>query len=118
MWTHVAVMWIEAAINVAAEVVGAVEPRAGSDKHAVVEPLGPVVPIWGALVWCVVVEPIWANRLWPDIDGDRGGCRARDVQQNGNQGRKSKDFPIAHKFLSSLWRKAIQMPKVVMTGRD
>ena len=74
MWTNVAVTWIEAVINVAAEVVGAVEPRAGSDEHAAVEPLGPVVPIWGAVVWGPVIEAIWANRLWSDIDRDLSGC--------------------------------------------
>jgi len=47
MQTNVAVMWIETVINVAAEIMGAVEPRAGSDEHAAVEPLGPVVPILG-----------------------------------------------------------------------
>src|SRR5258708_6338228 len=92
MWTHVAVMWIVAVINVAAEVVGAVEPRAGSDEHAVVEPPGPVVPIWGAVVWRVVVVTIRAIRRSPDTDGDRSECRARDAQQSGDQGRKSKDF--------------------------
>jgi hypothetical protein len=51
MWTTVAVMWIEPVINVAAEVVGAMEPRAGSDEHAIGEPLGTIVPIWGAEVW-------------------------------------------------------------------
>src|SRR5216683_2097718 len=87
MWTPVAVMWIEAVINVAVEVVGAVEPRAGSDEHAPVEPLGPVVPIWGAGVWGEVVVAIRATRLCSDIDGDLGGCRARDDQHSGNQGR-------------------------------
>ncbi len=42
---HVAVMWIEAVINVTVEVVGAVEPGAGSDEDTAGEPLGPVVPI-------------------------------------------------------------------------
>jgi hypothetical protein len=102
MWTHVAVMWIEAAINVAAEVVGAVEPRAGSDKHAAVEPLGTVVPIWGALVWGGVVKAIRASRLWSDINGNLGGCRARNAQQSSNQGRKGKYFPITHKLLLTL----------------
>src|SRR5260370_40780515 len=112
MWTFVAVMWIEAVINVAAELVGAVEPRAGSDEHAVVEPLGPVVPVWGAGVWREVVEPIRANRLWPDIDGDPGGCRARDAQQSGNQSRKDKDFPVAHKFFSSFRKKQSRCQKL------
>jgi hypothetical protein len=79
MWTNVAVMWIEAVINVAVELVGAVEPRASSDEHATVEPLGPVVTIWGAVVWGEVVKAIRANRLWSDIDGDLGRCRPRDA---------------------------------------
>ena len=68
MWTSVAVMWIEAVINVAAELVRAMEPWATSDEHTAVEPLGPVVPIWGAFVWGVVVVAIRATRLWSDID--------------------------------------------------
>ena len=63
MWTNVAVMWIEAVINVAAEVVVAVEPRAGSDEHVAGEPFGTVVPIWGAVVWGEVVVAIRAIRL-------------------------------------------------------
>ena len=62
MWTNVAVMWVEAVINVAEEVVGAVEPRASSEEHAAVEPLGSVVPIWGAVVRGNVVVAIRANR--------------------------------------------------------
>jgi hypothetical protein len=77
MWTSVAVMRIESVINVAAEIVRAVEPRAGSDEHATVEPLGPVVPIGGAVIWGEVVKAIRANRLWSDIDGDLGRCRPR-----------------------------------------
>jgi hypothetical protein len=117
MWTSVAVMWIEAIINVPAEVVGAVEPRAGSDEHAAVEPLGPVVSIWCAVVWGDVVVAIRASRLWSDIDGDLGGCRERDAQQSGNQGGKGKDFPIAHKLLLTL-EKGNPDAKVVITGRD
>jgi hypothetical protein len=80
MWTSVAVMWIEAVINVAVEVVGAVEPRAGSEEHAAVEPLGPVVPVWRAVVWGEVVVAVRASRLGSDIDRDLGGCRARGAQ--------------------------------------
>ena len=92
LWTNVAVLWIEAVINVAAEVVGAVEPRAGSDEHAAVKPLGTVVPIWGAVVWGGVVVAIRASGLCSDIDGDLSGCRARDAQRSGNQDGKGKDF--------------------------
>src|ERR1700676_36627 len=75
MWTSVAVMWIETIINVAAELVGAVEPGTGSDEHATVEPLGPVVSIGGAVIWGEVVKAIRANWLCSDIDGDLGRSR-------------------------------------------
>jgi len=44
-WASVAVMRIEAIINVAVEVVWAMEPRAGTDEHATTEPLGPIVAV-------------------------------------------------------------------------
>ena len=63
MWTTVAVIWIEAVIDVAVEVVGPVEPRSGSDENAAVEPLGPVVPVWRAVVRSDVVVAIRTNRF-------------------------------------------------------
>jgi hypothetical protein len=73
-WTMVAVVWIEAIINVAIELVRPVKPRPGSDEDAVVEPLGPVVPVWGAVVGGDVVVAIRTTRFWSDIDGDLGGA--------------------------------------------
>ena len=84
MWTHVAVMRIETVINVALEVVSTMEPRAGSDEHAAVEPLGPVVPVWGAVVRSEIVIAIRAIRFCADIDGDLCMRRARNAQQNHN----------------------------------
>jgi hypothetical protein len=98
-WATVAVVWIEAVINVAVEIVGTVEPGTGSDKDASGEPLGPVIPVWSAVVRGVVVVPIRANRRCSDIDGDLGRCRARYAQQSSNQGWEAKEFPMAHKFL-------------------
>src|SRR5260370_28665594 len=68
-WTTVAVMWIEAAINVAVEVVAAVEPGAGSDEDASGEPLGPLLPGLSAVVGGAIVVPIRANRRCSDIHG-------------------------------------------------
>src|SRR5258707_12179863 len=64
-WTPVAVMWIEAVINVAAEVVSAVEPGAGSDEDAAGKPLRSIVPVWGAVVCRIVEEAIRPNRRVP-----------------------------------------------------
>ena len=99
LWTNVAVMWIEAVINVTAKVVGAVKPGAGSDEDSSAEPLGPVVPVWGAVVWGIVEVTIRANRRCSDIDGNLSGCRARDAQQNSSESEKGKGFPMVHKFL-------------------
>jgi hypothetical protein len=74
MWTSVAVMWIETVINVAVEVVGAVEPRTDSDEHAAVKPLGPVVSVRRAAVWGEIVVAIRASRFCSDIDRDLRRC--------------------------------------------
>jgi hypothetical protein len=117
MGTLVAVMWIETVINVALEVVGAVEPGASSDEHAAVEPLGPVVPVWRAVVWCEIVVAVRASRFYADIDRDLRRWRARYAQQSRNQRSKGKKYPIAHEFLLPLVRSNPDS-KVVVTGRD
>jgi hypothetical protein len=99
MWTSVALMRIEAVINVAVEVVRTVEPRAGSDEHAAAEPLRPIVSVGGAIVRGEIVIAVRACWLRSDVDGDLGGCRVRNAQQSGSQGRDGKRFPIAHVFL-------------------
>jgi hypothetical protein len=99
MGTNVAMMWVETVINVSVEIVRAVEPRAGSDEHSAVKPLGPIVSVWGTGVRGEVVIAIGASRLGSDIDGDLGACRASNVQQSGNHGKKGKTFPIAHVFI-------------------
>jgi hypothetical protein len=117
MWTSVAMLRIEAVVYVTVEVVGTVEPRADSDEHAAVKPLGPVVPVWRAAVWFEIVVAIRASRFCSDIDRNLRRCRARNAQQSRNQGSKGKQFTIAHEFLLTLERSNPDA-KVVMTGRD
>lgn len=82
MRTSVAVMRIEAVIDVALEIMRAVEPGACSDEHAAVKPLGAVIPVWCAIVRGEIVVAVWATRFWSDIDGDLRMRRARNAQQN------------------------------------
>jgi hypothetical protein len=110
-------MWIEAVINVALEIVSPVEPRAGSDEHAAAEPLGPVVPVWGAVVWSEIVVAIRANRFGSDIDSDLSPCGARNAQQSRDQDRKGKEFRMGHEFLLNP-EKSNPNAKVAMTERD
>ena len=79
MWTNVAVMWIEAVINMALEVVGAMEPRSGSDEDAAGEPFRPVVALWRAVVRGFVVITVGATWFCSDIDRDLSRCRARNA---------------------------------------
>jgi hypothetical protein len=117
MWTSVAVMWIEAVVNVAVEVVRSVEPRAGSDEQTAVEPLGPIISVRGAVIRGEVIVAIGTRRLWSDIDGDLGGRGPRDAQQSANHDRDGKKFQVAHVFLL-ISKKSNPGAKVVMTERD
>jgi hypothetical protein len=98
-WTMVAVMWIEVVINIAVEVVGAVEPWAGSDEDTAAKPLGAVLPVWSAVVRGVVEVAIRTSRRCSDIDRDLGWCKAWDAQQGCNGDWNGKKFPIVHNFL-------------------
>jgi hypothetical protein len=113
-WTMVAVVGIEAIVNVAIELVRPVKPRTGSEEDAVVEPLGPVIAVWRAVVGRDVVVAIRTTRLWTDIDGDLGG--AWDTQHSAHQDKKCKEFRVTHKLLLTR-EKATHWPKSSITGR-
>jgi hypothetical protein len=111
MRTSVAVMWIEAVINVAVKVLRPMKPGAGSDEHPAAEPLGPIVSIRGAGVWGVIVVTIRTRWRWSDIDRDLSACRVRKAQQGGDHGGKGNDFQMAHVFLF-IRTKATRMPEL------
>jgi hypothetical protein len=115
-WTSVAMMRVEAVINVAVEVVRAVEPRADSDEHPTAEPLGPIVSVWGAVVRGKIVVAIRANWFGSDIDRYLSRCRARNARQSGDQGSKGKKSPITHVFLLTP-KESNPCSKVVLTER-
>ena len=117
MRTSVAVMRIEAIINVAVEAVRAVEPWADADEHSAVEPLGSVVSVRSAVVWREVVVAIRATRFWSDVDRDLRGCGARNAQHSGKQDRKGKKFPKVHISLL-VAAKSNPAAKVVRTQTD
>jgi hypothetical protein len=114
--TLVAVVWIETVINVALEVVGAVEPGADSDEHAAVKPLRPVIPIRRAIVGFEIVVAVRALRFYADIDGDLRRWGDRNAQQSCKQGSNDKKYPIAHEFLLTL-EGSNPDAKIAMAGR-
>src|SRR5580700_5219311 len=70
--SSVAVMRVKPVIDMAGEVVRAVEPGASSNKHAANKPVGPVVAVRRAGVWSVREVPIRAHGRLPNADGDLG----------------------------------------------
>src|ERR1700729_2078370 len=88
IWSRalVAMLWIEAVVYMAMEVIGTVKPRAGADEDATGEPLGAVIAIRGAGVWRVIVVAVWALRRYANVDADLGssllGCRGETKRGN------------------------------------
>src|ERR1700758_4864259 len=70
--SSVAVMRVKPVVNMAREVLRAVEPRAGSNKHAASKPIGPVVAVRRAVVWSVREVPIRARGRLSNADGALG----------------------------------------------
>jgi len=73
----VAVVDVKVVVDVATEVLRAVEPRACSDEDAIGEPLWTVVAIGGAGVGRVVVIAVRAHGGGSDADGDLRMCPGR-----------------------------------------
>jgi hypothetical protein len=66
----VAVVDVEAVIYIAVEVMRAVEPGAGSDEDAAVEPFRSVIAVGGAFVRRIVIVPVGTYRRGSDLDRD------------------------------------------------
>jgi hypothetical protein len=73
----ISVIGVEVVIDVAVEVARAMEPRAGSDEDAAVEPLRAIVPIRGAAVGSGFVIAVGATGSDTDADVDLGLGRPR-----------------------------------------
>ena len=99
----VAMVRVEAVVDMAVEVSGAMEPWSGSDEGAAGEPLGAVVAVGGAAIGLDVVVAVRAG--WRDTNGyaDLGlglgrGCY-KETQTSDC--RYCKDFQTAHCFTSA-----------------
>ena len=95
----VAMTGVEVLIDVPAEVVAAVKPRAGSDKDAIAEPLRTVVAVGSAVVRREIIVAIRADRGRPNVHAQRhlgraGFCGAKE---QGSRSKKGKgEVPFTH----------------------
>jgi hypothetical protein len=63
----VAMMRVEMVVHMAIEVMAAVEPRAGADEDAAVEPLRAIVPVGCAVIGSVVIVAIGTGWLGSNV---------------------------------------------------
>jgi hypothetical protein len=68
----VAVMGVEAVVNVAKEAMVSVEPWASANEYAAVKPVGAIVAVRCAVVRCIVEVSIGAGGFDTDTDRDLG----------------------------------------------
>jgi len=92
----IAVTRIEAVVDMAVEVGGAVEPVASSDKHSVHKPIGPVVAVRRAVVRSIVEVAVGTDRLYTKGDGDLGGRGMCTAKQANCECCESKGFEFRH----------------------
>ena len=64
----IAIVRVKAVVHVSIETVVAVEPWTSSNEKAAIEPVGPIVPIRGAVVRSVVIVPIRASGRCADTN--------------------------------------------------
>jgi hypothetical protein len=97
----VAVTGVIAVIHVPVEAVRAVEPGTGAEEDAADEPVGPIVAVGRAVIGCVVVVAIGADRRSADADGDLGwGSGGEAAEQGSGSSGESKRFEDRHECIS------------------
>jgi hypothetical protein len=95
-WSPVPMVRIVPVVDVAIELVGAVEPAASADEDSPIKPIRTVVTVGCAVIWRVVEIPIRAHRLRSDADGDLGWHRARAAKQSDGESCARKGFHFGH----------------------
>ena len=68
----VAVMRVKAVVHMAVKARMAVKPRTSANKQPTDKPVGPIVAVWGAVIWGIVEVPVGANGSHSNVDGDLG----------------------------------------------
>jgi len=89
----VAVIGMEAVVNVTMEALRTVEPRTRTDEDAAIEPLGAIVTVGRAVVGWDVIVAVRAVGGDPDVDADLslGGGR-RDDEAGCDERSQGKQF--------------------------
>src|SRR5208282_167719 len=90
---------MQAVVDVATEVAGAMKPRAGADEDVAAKPFRTIVAGWGAVVGSNVIISVRAFRSDADIDADLGFCfREAKVEANCGNRRHCQKIEFTHLF--------------------
>ncbi len=94
----IAVLGVVVVVDGTAEVLGAVEPGAGSDEDSAGEPLGAVVAVGSAVIGRDGVVAVWALGGYADAYCDLGRGLGRSCYEETQTGdcRCCKDFETTH----------------------
>jgi hypothetical protein len=107
----IAMVWVVVVVDGTAEVLGSVEPGAGSDEDSAGEPLGTVVAVWSAGIGRGSVVAVWALRRYADAYCDLGQGLGRSCYEEAETShcRCCKDFDAAH-WVSPLLVREVLLP--------
>jgi hypothetical protein len=92
----IAIMRVIPVIHVSVEPTRPMEPRPRADKHSTIEPVRPIVPIWCAIIRCIVEVPIRAIRRGPNAHNNLRGCHLRRTQRQHSNSRQNQRLPKGH----------------------
>ena len=90
------------------EMIGAMKPRSGSNKHTARKPLRTVISVRRAVVRRSFIVAVRAYRRRTDLNGNLCMCRSliRDgKKQAGRKSRQTKTFQHSHNVTSDHWRR-------------
>ena len=101
----ITVVRVVVVVNMAVEMFGAMEPRAGADKNSAAEPLGTVIAIRGALIGGIIEIAVRTDGCYSDADADLclglgSGCREEETGNSSYSKKFQRCFKSMHLFTS------------------
>jgi|SRR5580698_4717215 len=101
--TGIAVLRMEAVVDISTEAFRAMKPRARANEGAAGKPLRAVVTVGSAFVGCGVIVSVGTFRRGSDFDTDLSLCFGRRYRQaDSSNCRKCKQLKSVHSIISIL----------------
>lgn len=97
----IAVMRVEAVVDVAVESVRTVKPRSGADKNAVEEPVRTIIAVRSAIIRRILEVPVWAYGLRANVnaEADLGWRVGPAYAKKAQKTEQNNGFEQTHRYL-------------------